>query len=164
MIDIRLFASQDFPDVQAIYQQGIDGGNATFETKVKTEQQWLDSTLAVGRLVAVDENRVVGWASLSSVSARKVYAGIAEVTIYVADNMQGQGIGKKLLIDLIEISESQGFWTLQSAIFPENQASILLHQQLGFRVIGKRENVAQLKGVWRDSILLERRSKVVGVS
>lgn len=164
MIDIRLFASQDFPDVQAIYQQGIDGGNATFETKVKTEQQWLDSTLAVGRLVAVDENRVVGWASLSSVSARKVYAGIAEVTIYVADNMQGQGIGKKLLIDLIEISESQGFWTLQSAIFPENQASILLHQRLGFRVIGKRENVAQLKGVWRDSILLERRSKVVGVS
>lgn len=164
MIDIRLFTSQDFPDVQAIYQQGIDGGNATFETKVKTEQQWLDSTLAVGRLVAVDENRVVGWASLSSVSARKVYAGIAEVTIYVADNMQGQGIGKKLLIDLIEISESKGFWTLQSAIFPENQASILLHQQLGFRVIGKRENVAQLKGVWRDSILLERRSKVVGVS
>ncbi|HMK20993.1 MAG TPA: GNAT family N-acetyltransferase, partial [Terriglobales bacterium] len=108
-------------------------------------------------------NRILGWAALSPVSARKVYAGVAEVSVYVAGAAQGRGIGKDLLAALIEESEANGIWSLQASIFPENVASIRLHEACGFRVVGRRERIAQLEGRWRDTVILERRSQRVGV-
>ncbi len=164
-ITIRAFQQADWPLVQTIYQQGIDTKDATFQKKAKSWDQWHRSTLPVCRLVAVagDNETVVGWAALSSVSRRQVYTGVAEVSIYVSLTQQGQGIGQKLLQTLIAESEKNEIWMLQAGIFPENGGSITLHKKCGFREVGLREKVGKMDDVWRDVILLERRSRVVGV-
>lgn len=146
-----------------IYQHGIDTGNATFETSVPSWDKVNEKFLVHSRLVAVDNEILLGWAALGAVSSRDCYAGVAEVTIYVHKNHQGKGIGKQLLNRLIEESERNGIWTLLSVIHEENRASIHLHEQCGFRVIGYRERIAQLNGTWRTTVMMERRSKYVGV-
>ena len=149
--------------VEAIYRQGIATGNATFETQSPTWEAWDAGHLTHSRLVATnDAGQVLGWAALSAVSGRCVYGGVAEVSVYVADGARGQGVGHQLLKALVAESEKNGIWTLQAGIFPENEASIRLHESLGFRVLGRRERIGKLAGVWRDTVLLERRSTVVG--
>jgi len=154
---------EDGDSVLAIYAEGIATGQATFETIVPDWQYWDAGHLDVCRLVARDDKRVLGWAALSPVSRRQVYSGVAEVSVYVAAAARGQGVGKALLAALIEASEANGFWTLQSSVFPDNQASIALHLNHGFRELGRRERVAKLHGIWRDTVLLERRSQLVGI-
>jgi L-amino acid N-acyltransferase YncA len=152
-----------YPLVKEIYELGIITGNATFETSAPTWEVWDKNHLASSRLVAIDENeKVVGWAALTAVSGRCTYAGVAEVSVYVHSNARGKGVGKKLLEELIRESEKENLWTLQAGIFPENTASIKLHEECGFRQIGYREKIGKMKNVWRDTLLLERRSKVVG--
>ncbi len=153
---------EHWPAVEKIYLEGIAGGNATFETDSPGWDNWSARHHGHSRLVASDGQRIVGWAALSPVSTRRVYAGVAEVSIYVAKAAQGQGLGKALLQTLIDHAEQNGTWTLQAGIFPENTASVALHKSLGFREVGRRERIGQLQGIWRDVILLERRSKVVG--
>jgi L-amino acid N-acyltransferase YncA len=163
MVYIRNFEQNDFDSVKDIYQQGIDTGNATFETHAKEWDEWNSSMLQVCRLVAVEDGLVVGWAALSPVSSRCVYDGVAEVSVYVASEASGKGVGQALLSTLVEESEKEGFWTLQAGIFPENETSIALHQKHGFRIVGLREKLGKMGEKWRDVVLLERRSKVVGV-
>ncbi len=165
MITIRAFQQADWPSVQTIYQQGIATKNATFQKQAKSWAEWHGSILPGCRLVAIDSERdtVVGWAALSSVSSRQVYTGVADVSIYISSTQQGQGVGRKLLQILITESEKNGFWTLQAGIFPENVGSIALHKKCGFREVGVREKLGQMDDVWRDVILLERRSQRVGV-
>lgn len=162
-MNISQFHVENWPDVQRIYQEGIETGNATFETQVLEWDAWDSKTRPQPRLVAHLDDQVVGWAALSSVSARAVYAGVCEVSVYVATAVRGQGVGKKLLQALVHASEEMGIWTLQASIFPENQASIAIHEQCGFRVLGRREKIAQHRGRWRDTVLMERRSQIVGV-
>lgn len=150
-----------FPEVAEIYNEGLSTGVATFETQVPKWEAWNMKFLKSCRFVGVINAKVVAWAALSQVSKREVYRGVAEDTIYVAADLQGQGIGKELLKHLILESEKEGFWTLQAAIFPQNKASIKLHEDCGFRIIGTREKVAQGDGVWHDNVLMERRSKKV---
>jgi L-amino acid N-acyltransferase YncA len=159
---VSLLASH-YVAVKEIYELGIITGNATFETSAPAWEAWDKSHLAASRLVAMDENeKVVGWAALTAVSGRCTYAGVAEVSVYVHLDARGKGVGKKLLEELIRESEKENLWTLQAGIFPENTASIKLHEQCGFRQIGYREKIGKMKNVWRDTLLLERRSKVVG--
>jgi phosphinothricin acetyltransferase len=153
----------DWPAVRAIYLEGIATGNATFETEAPEWERWDASHLRVCRLVARRDGQVVGWAALSPVSVRCVYAGVVEASVYVAAAARGQGVGKALLAALVAESERAGLWTLQTGIFPENVASLALHKACGFREVGCRERIGQMNGVWRDVILMERRSKVVGV-
>ncbi len=160
---IRQFKDNDFAAVREIYQQGIDTGHATFETRAKTQQQWMSATLEHCRLVAVISQQVVGWAALSAVSARSVYRGVAELSVYVANGHSGRGIGNSLLGNLVQCAESNQMWMLQASVFPENHASIALHLRHGFRRVGVRQHIAQQHGKWRDTVLLERRSAVVGV-
>jgi len=153
----------DWPSVRAIYEAGIATCNATFETSAPGYAAWDASHLAEHRLVAVDMDGVVtGWAALSAVSDRCVYAGVAENSVYVHPDHRGSGIGQMLLAALIEGAEHAGIWTLQTGIFPENKASIALHERCGFRIVGRRERIGQLHGQWRDTLFLERRSKIVG--
>lgn len=161
-ITIQEMQSQQWPAVQQIYQEGIDGGNATFETKAPDWQQWDEAHLHSCRLVAVCDGQVAGWAALSPTSRRPVYRGVAEVSVYVAGAWQGRGIGKQLLRHLIEASEEAGIWTLQASLFPENQVSLALHLGCGFRLVGRREKIARRLGRWRDTLILERRSRRVG--
>ncbi|WP_235297384.1 GNAT family N-acetyltransferase [Portibacter marinus] len=154
---------QNFPEVQRIYEEGLATGVATFETHIPEWDKWDSDHLAYGRILATDGKSYLGWASLAPVSGRCVYGGVAEVSVYVSEKARGQGVGYYLLGELIRISEENGIWTLQSGIMPGNIASINLHKKCGFRTIGYREKVAQLNGVWMDNILMERRSKVVGV-
>ncbi len=153
---------EDWPAVEEIYRQGIATGNATFETETPGWEKWNAGHHPHSRLVARDQRQVLGWAALSPVSIRLVYAGVSEVSIYVADTARGKGVGKALLTTLIEHSELNGIWTLQAGIFPENAASISLHRSCGFREVGRREKIGHLKGVWRDVVLLERRSVKAG--
>jgi L-amino acid N-acyltransferase YncA len=153
----------DWESVRAIYEEGIATGNATFETQVPGWDEWDSGHLRACRLVARREGEVIGWAALSAVSSRCVYAGVAEVSVYIAASARGKGVGKALLRALVKASEDEGIWTLQAGIFPENQASIALHKIQGFREVGRRERLGQIDGVWRDVVLVERRSKVVGV-
>lgn len=153
----------DSEQTLAIYAEGIATGQATFETKLPSWRQWDDGHLPVCRLVARHEGKILGWAALSAVSRRQVYAGVAEVSIYIAADARGQGVGSALMAALIGDSEAHDFWTLQSSVFAENLASIKLHLNHGFRELGRRERIAQLHGVWRDTVLLERRSSRVGV-
>jgi len=162
MIKIRPFKESDWPFVEKIYQQGIDTKNATFQTKAKPWQAWNQSTIKRCRLVAEYNGQIAGWAALSQLSSRPVYAGVAEVSIYIATQHQGKGLGKQLLSALVTESEKAGFWTLQAVIFPENQTSIALHETCGFRVVGRREKLGKMDNRWRDVLLLERRSKIVG--
>jgi L-amino acid N-acyltransferase YncA len=163
MVYIRKFEQDDFDSVKDIYQQGIDAGNATFQTQAKEWDEWNNSMLQVCRLVAVENGRVVGWAALSPVSSRCVYAGVAEVSVYVSSEAHGKGIGQALLSKLVEESEKEGFWTLQAGIFPENKSSIALHKKNGFRILGVRKKLGKMGEKWRDVVLLDRRSEVVGV-
>lgn len=153
----------DWLSVEAIYREGIATGLATFETAPPPWEQWDAAHRPDCRLVARDGERVLGWAALSPVSDRCVYAGVAENSIYIAAAARGQGIGKRLLGALVEASEAAGIWTLQTGVFPENAASLALHQAYGFRIVGIRERVGQLHGVWKDVVFLERRSRIVGV-
>jgi phosphinothricin acetyltransferase len=153
----------DWEFVRKIYLEGIATGQATFETAAPDWERWDASHSPHCRLVARNGDGVLGWAALSPVSKREVYAGVAEVSVYVASAARGRGVGGALMRALIEASERHGVWTLQSSVFPENRASIALHLKHGFRELGRRERVARLHGVWRDTVLLERRSRVVGV-
>ncbi|HXT64776.1 MAG TPA: GNAT family N-acetyltransferase [Pyrinomonadaceae bacterium] len=162
-VDIASMRPADWQRVREIYLDGIATGHATFETSAPSWELWDTAHLAFARLVARREKEVVGWAALSPVSNRCVYGGVAEVSVYVSSARRGAGIGKRLLVSLIEESERNGIWTLQAGIFPENMGSIALHVACGFREVGRRERVGKLKGVWRDTILLERRSQIVGI-
>ena len=152
----------DWKEVRRIYVEGLATGNASFETEAPTWEQWDESHLQHTRLAARDSGRLVGWAALAPVSRRRCYAGVAEVSLYVAADQRGRGIGKALLLAVIESSERHGIWTLQGATFAENTASVRLQQSRGFRIVGRRERIGQRDGVWRDTILTERRSGVVG--
>ena len=156
--------ASDWEQVRAIYLEGIRTGQATFETEAPSCEGWNESHLPFARLVRREGETVLGWAALSAVSQREVYRGVAEVTVYVAESARGRGIGRALLEALIEASESNGVWTLQASIFPENIASVELHRRCGFREVGRRERIARLRGVWRDTLLFERRSDLAGVS
>jgi L-amino acid N-acyltransferase YncA len=155
--------SGDWTAVRTIYQEGIATKNATFETDAPEWTAWDQGHLSVCRFVLRESGNVTAWAALSPVSKRKIYAGVAEVSIYVAESARGKGFGKILLKILVESSEKAGIWTLQGGIFPENEASIMLHRLCGFRVVGRREGVGKMDGVWRDVVLMERRSKVAGI-
>lgn len=162
-INIGAMTAVDADGVLAIYAEGLETGEATFETEVPTWAAWDAGHLQNCRLVARSGDTLAGWAALSPVSGRCVYAGVAEVSVYVAASARGQGVGRELLRQLVAASEGAGLWTLQAGIFPENAASLRLHERCGFRVVGRRERIGQLHGVWRDTLLLERRSSTVGV-
>ena len=152
-----------WPAVRAIYLEGIATGNATFEQSAPEWEQWDAGHLPGARIVARSgSGDPIGWAALSAVSGRCVYAGVAEVSIYLAEHARGRGVGSRLLARLIADSESQGIWTLQAGIFPENAASIKLHERAGFRIVGTRERLGQMHRRWRDVVLMERRSSVAG--
>jgi phosphinothricin acetyltransferase len=154
----------DWPAVRAVYLEGLATGQASFQTEAPSWEEWDAGHLAACRLVARDAaaGDMLGWAALSPVSRRHCYRGVAEVSVYVAGAARGRGVGRRLLAALVEASEGERIWTLQSSIFPENAASLALHERCGFRVLGRRERVAQHHGVWRDTVLMERRSRIVG--
>jgi L-amino acid N-acyltransferase YncA len=158
-LSIRSLDESDWPAVLSIYRQGIATGRATFETDAPGWDKWNASHLAAPRLVAVADEQVVAWAALSPVSARSVYAGVAEVSIYVADGRRGHGIGRRLLQALVAAADRAGFWTLQGGIFASNAPSIRLHLLCGFRIVGTRERIGSLAGTWHDVVLVERRSQ-----
>ncbi len=161
-ITIRGMHSEDWDRVAVIYQEGIDTRIATFQTEVPSYEQWDSSHLNECRLVACQGDKVIGWVALSSVSSRFVYRGVAEVSIYIDKNLRGKSAGSLLLEQVIKESEDLGFWTLQSGIFEENVPSIRLHEKHGFRVIGYREKIGKTnEGEWKNTCLLERRSKRV---
>lgn len=151
----------DWPEVARIYEEGIRTGDATFETEVPVWEAWSAAHLPGHRFVAEREGRVVGWIALSPVSSRRCYAGVAEVSVYVAEGERSSGVGSELLAAVVESAGRGGVWTLQTSVFPENEASLALLRRFGFRVIGTRERIGQLHGVWRNTVLVERRSEVV---
>jgi L-amino acid N-acyltransferase YncA len=153
----------DWEQVRAIYLEGIATGQATFQTTAPEWAEWDAGHLPACRLVARAGEQVRGWAALSPVSKRACYAGVAEVSVYIAAAARGQGVGSALLAALVEASERQGLWMLVASIFPENVASVRLHLQHGFREVGRRERIAQLHGIWRDTVVFERRSRIVGI-
>jgi phosphinothricin acetyltransferase len=164
LVTIDAMTPADWETARAIYLEGIATGQATFETEAPAWDRWDAEHHPFARLVARLDGRVVGWAALSPVSRRGCYAGVAEISVYVAEVFRGRGIGRRLLSALISESERHGIWTLQGATFPENEASLRLQRSCGFRQIGRRERVAQLYGVWRDTVLTERRSATVGIT
>jgi L-amino acid N-acyltransferase YncA len=153
----------DWPSVSAIYREGIETGEATFQSDVPAWEDWDRAHLKTCRLVAVSGERILAWAAVSPVSPRPVYSGVVEVSVYVAAANRGQGIGRKILSALVTEAEADGRWTIQAGIFPENEASVSLHLSCGFRIVGIRRRVGRLNGVWRDALFLERRSEVTGV-
>ena len=160
-MEIRDLRSLDWPEVAAIFADGIRTGNATFETAAPSWEEW-DGAHTEIRLLAGLDGRAAGWAALSATSDRCCYAGVAEDSVYVASWAQGRGVGRALLQELIARAEAAGIWTLQAGIFPENKASVRLHLGCGFRLVGVRERLGELHGVWRDVLLLERRSAAIG--
>jgi L-amino acid N-acyltransferase YncA len=152
---------EHWEEVARIYAEGIATRQATFETDVPGWEEWDRAHLAEHRFVVVEDGRVLGWAALAPVSDRCVYGGVAENSVYVGEGARGRGVGRTLLDKLIASSEADGIWTIQTGIFPENDASIRLHESVGFRVVGRRERLGKLDGVWRDVLLLERRSPLV---
>jgi len=161
-MEIKEMKSTNWAAVKNIYELGIATGIATFETTAPDWKYWNKNHLPFGRMVAISANEIVGWAALTAVSNRCIYQGVAEVSVYVHPNHQGKGGGKLLMKSLIFESERQGIWTLHSTIFSENKGSIELHKKVGFRMIGYREKIGCQNGVWKDNVLMERRSKVVG--
>jgi phosphinothricin acetyltransferase len=162
-MEIKFMLPEHWPSVKKIYEEGIATGNATFQTNAPAWEDWDAAHVKNSRLIAAENGKILGWAALTAVSSRCVYAGVGEVSVYVAAAARGKGLGKKLLQALINESEKNEFWTLQAGIFPENEASIKIHEDCGFRIIGKREKIGQMNGVWRDTLLLERRSKITGI-
>lgn len=160
---IEAMQQSDWQAVREIYREGIETGDATFETASPEWSDWDAGHLPHSRLVARDAGAIGGWTAVSPVSRRAVYAGVVEVSVYVAAAHRGAGLGQKLLAALVAESEAHGIWTLQAGIFPENRASIRLHERLGFRTVGRRERIGRRDGRWRDTVLMERRSKVVGL-
>lgn len=165
---IDKLVADDWEQVRTIYMEGIATGDATFEDKPPTWEDWDSTHLQTCRLVARDENAILGWAALSPISSRRAYLGAVELSIYVGKRYQRQGIGTALLAGIIEASEKNGIWTLQAGIFPENHVSLNLHRRHGFREVGRREKIGKMtfgkhKRAWRDVVLMERRSKVVGI-
>ena len=160
-VDLRPLEPDDWPAVAEIYWDGMRDGLATFETEVPSWEAWDAAHLRGHRLVADLLGEVVGWAALSPASKRRGYLGVAENSVYVAREARGLGIGRALLEALIAGAEAAGIWTIQTSIFPENRASLALHERCGFRVVGTRERIGKRDGVWRDTVFLERRSEVV---
>jgi L-amino acid N-acyltransferase YncA len=159
---IDQMSSADWPDVRRIYEEGIATGLGTFETAAPSWDEWNGARLPHSRLVA-REQEAIGWAAMAPVSKRACYAGVAEVGIYVAATSRRHGVGRALLAALIESAEAHGIWTLQGATIAENVASLALQARCGFRVVGRRERIAKLAGIWRDTVLTERRSHKVGI-
>jgi L-amino acid N-acyltransferase YncA len=162
MLTVETMRPADWPAVRQIYAEGISGGKATFDTEIPEWEAWDAGHLAMARLVAKEDGEVVGWAALGPVSSRPCYSGVAEVSIYVAGAAQGRGAGRLLLEALITASEEAGIWTLHSSIHADNSVSVRLHQRVGFRVVGRRERIARRADGWADTIIMERRSRVVG--
>jgi len=160
-VDLRALTEDDWTAVADIYWDGMRDGLATFETEVPNWEQWDERHLPGQRIVAELLDEVVGWAALAPASKRRCYAGVAENSVYVAEHVRGRGVGRTLLEALIAKSEAAGIWMIQTSIFPENRASLALHERCGFRVVGTRERIAKRDGVWRDTVFLERRSKVI---
>jgi len=156
-MQIRALDESDWPHVSRVYAEGIATGNATFEVDPPTWERW-DAAHPTLRLVAVEDGRVVGWAALSPYSDRRCYRGVAEESVYVAASARGKGVGRALLGELIARAEADGYWTLLAGVFPENVASLALHESMGFRIVGTHQGLGERDGVWRDVILLERRS------
>jgi phosphinothricin acetyltransferase len=150
-----------WPEVARVYAEGMATGNATFETEVPSWGAWDSSHLSEHRFVAVHDGEVLGWTAVSPVSDRCVYGGVVESSVYVAGSARGHGVGMRLLEALISSTEEAGIWTIQTGVFPENEASVRLHQRAGFKVVGRRERLGKLNGQWRDVLLLERRSATV---
>jgi L-amino acid N-acyltransferase YncA len=161
-MELRNIKEEDYALVSEIYKQGIATGIATFETQAPSWKNWNDSHLTTCRIAYFENDKMLGWAALSPISSRCVYGGVAEISVYVSSNSQGKGIGKKLIQQLIIESEKEGYWTLQSGIFSDNLRSINLHLACEFRQVGYRERIGKLNGVWKDNVIMERRSKVVG--
>jgi phosphinothricin acetyltransferase len=162
--EISSLTESHWEQVRAIYQEGMATGLATFETELPSWERWDAGHLSCCRLIAQAGEMVKGWAALSQVSARRAYSGVAEVSVYVGERHRGEGVGRALLEALVKASEENGLWMLQAGIFAENMASVALHGKCGFRVVGRRERIARLQGRWRDTILMERRSTIVGVN
>ena len=162
-LEIRKMQAADWDQVRAIYLEGIATGHAMLETGAPSFAEWDQAHLSCARLVAQQGDATVGWAALSPVSQRCVYGGVAEVSVYVSISNRGSGVGRKLLDALITESEQNGIWTLQAGIFPENVGSLVVHRACGFREVGRRERIGKMNGEWRDTILLERRSPMVGI-
>ena len=160
---IQKITYEHFETLCLIYKQGIETGIATFQIEIPTWELWDKSHLTFGRIGIFDNENLVGWAALSPVSSRCIYKGVAEVSIYIHNEYKNKGIGKFLLNELIKESEENNIWTLQSLIFSENNASINLHIICGFRIIGIREKIGLKDGVWKDNIILEKRSKTIGI-
>ena len=161
---IKEMKTSDWEEVAQIYLEGINTGIATFQNSIPNFEDWNNGHIKSCRLVAKSEGKVLGFAALSPTSSRPVYSGVAEVSIYIGENHKGLGIGHALMTNIIKLSEENNFWTLQSGIIRENSASIELHKKCGFREIGIREKVAKMdNGVWHDTVLMERRSKTVGI-
>src|SRR5262249_14755482 len=156
-VEIRAMQPHDWPAMRAIYEQGIATGQATFETAAPSWEEWDAGHFVDLRLVAEEDGEVIGWAALAPISRRACYAGVGEESVYVAEKARGRGVGTALLARLLADAGEAGFWTIQTSIFPENAASIELHRRSGFRVVGTRERIGQLDGVWRDTVLMERR-------
>jgi len=162
-MNIEPMLPNDWPSVADIYELGLATGHASFQTSAPSWEEWDSSHLKHCRLVARDGSKIIGWAALTPVSGRCVYAGVAEVSVYVDPVHQGEGIGNALLQELIDDSEKHSIWTLQAGIFPENIASLRIHEKAGFRQVGFREKIGKMNGVWRDTVLLEKRSKNIAV-
>jgi L-amino acid N-acyltransferase YncA len=160
---IEKMKDEDWNEVASIYREGIATGNATFETDVPEWEKWDKSHRRDCRLVARAQGKIIGWAALSPVSTRCAYSGVAEVSLYITTSARGIGVGKTLLRAVIEKSQRAGIWTLQAGIFPENIASIAMSKSCGFREVGFRERIGQMNGIWRNVVLMERRSKMVGI-
>ena len=160
-VELRSLVPADWPEIAAIFEEGIRTGTATFETEVPSWEEWDAAHLVEPRFVALLSGDLVGWAALLPASPRPVYSGVAENSVYVSARARGQGVGRRLLEELVAESERIGIWTLQAVMFPENDASVALHRACGFRMVGVRKRLAKLDGVWRDIVLLERRSDLV---
>ncbi|RED23266.1 phosphinothricin acetyltransferase [Flavobacterium cutihirudinis] len=160
-MEIRKLLAEDWQLVELIYKKGIQTGNATFQNSTPSWDDWNQSHLASCRIVMEDDGKIIGWAALTPVSSRCVYAGVAEVSVYVDPEHSGKGVGLELLNELVKQSETEGIWTLQAGIFPENIASLRIHEKAGFRILGIREKIGKQNGIWRDTALLERRSTLI---
>jgi phosphinothricin acetyltransferase len=160
-MEVRGLRSEDWPEVARIYREGIETGNATFETEVPSWDEWNAAHLAEHRFAAERDGQVVGWIALLPVSSRACYSGVAEISTYVSEDARSQGVGRELLAAAIESAERGGIWTLQTSVFPENEASLRLLRRFGFREVGRRERIGRLHDIWRDTVLVERRSEVI---